>query len=58
MALKEITLTEDDLEFIRNLVDEREEAINSKKRMPALAKASALHEIEMLRSALGTEELF
>jgi hypothetical protein len=58
MQLVEITLSREDLEFIRNMVDEREEALNTKKRMPALARASAQHEIDVLRRALATEELF
>jgi hypothetical protein len=58
MELRETTLTRDDIEFIRNMVDEREEALNAKKRMPPLARASAQREIDILRRALGTEELF
>ena len=56
--LREITLSKEDIEFIRNLVDEREEALNAKKRMPALARATAQREIDILRKALATEELF
>jgi 5-bromo-4-chloroindolyl phosphate hydrolysis protein len=58
MSLKEITLTEDDIEFIENLLEERQEALDKKKRMPNLARASAQHEIDSLRKAIGTQELF
>lgn len=58
MALKEITLTQDDIDFIICLMEEREEAINAKKRMPALARATALNEVESLKQALSTIELF
>ena len=58
MALKEITLTEQDIELIRNLVEDRQEALDAKKRMPKLARATAQQEINSLLEALGTEELF
>jgi hypothetical protein len=58
MSLKEITLTEDNIEFIENLLDERQEALDKKKRMPNLARVSAQHDIDSLRKALKTQELF
>lgn len=58
MATKEIFLTDDDIETINNLIDERRDAIEAHKTMPVLSKASALRELDNLVKALGTAELF
>lgn len=58
MALKEIILTDEDIEFIENLIEERQEALDNKKRMPVLARATAQSEIDSLRQALASQELF
>jgi hypothetical protein len=59
MALMELVLTKDDIELIRNLLDDREEAITkTMKKAPPLSISSALNEVESLRAVLDKAEFF
>ena len=59
MTLKELVLTEDDIELIRNMLDDREEAITKTMlKAPPLSISSALNEVQSLREVLDKAELF
>lgn len=59
MTLKELVLTENDIELIRNLLDDREEAITKTMlKAPPLSISSALNEVQSLREVLDKAEFF
>lgn len=59
MTLKELVLTNEDIELIRNMLDDREEAITKTMlKAPPLAISSALNEVQSLREVLDNAELF
>lgn len=59
MTLKELVLTEEDIELIRNMLDDREEAITKTMlKAPPLSISSALNEVQSLREVLDKAELF
>ncbi len=59
MTLMEVVMTKDDIELIRNLLDDRQEAIiKTMKKAPPLSISSALNEVDSLRAVLDKAELF
>lgn len=59
MTLKELVLTEEDIELIRNMLDDREEAITKTMlKAPPLSISSALNEVQSLREVLDKAEFF
>ena len=55
----EVVMTKDDIELIRNLLDDRQEAIiKTMKKAPPLSISSALNEVDSLRAVLDKAELF
>lgn len=58
MDYKEVLLTQDGIDFIRNLIDDRQEALDSVTDMPQLSRISAQREIDTVSAALNNATAF